>query len=52
MSRPASLRDLFAEGASTFLSDRALLTQLAVEMLKQAAEPSKLEGWKLGRDFS
>lgn len=40
------LRDLFAEDASTFLSDRSLLTQLAMDALGQAVEPVQAEGWK------
>lgn len=40
------LRDLFAEDASTFLSDRPLLTQLAMDALAQAVEPLQAEGWK------
>lgn len=42
----AVLRDLFAEDSGTFLTDRALLTQLATDALEQAAEPLKTEGWK------
>ncbi|WP_246706415.1 hypothetical protein [Rhizobium laguerreae] len=33
------LRDLYAEDASTFLSDRPLLTQLAMDALAQTVEP-------------
>ncbi|MFK3968597.1 hypothetical protein ACI2KT_34120 [Ensifer adhaerens] len=40
------LRDLFADNAATFLTDPALLNQLASAALEQAAEPMKAEGWK------
>ena len=39
------VRDLFGEDSSTFLTDRALLTQLAMAELGQAAEAVKSEGW-------
>lgn len=39
-------RDLFAEADSTFLTDRALLTKLATEVLEQKAKPLKIKGWK------
>jgi ParB family chromosome partitioning protein len=39
------VRDLFGEDSSTFLTDRALLTQLAVAELEKAAEALKSEGW-------
>ncbi len=39
------VRDLFGEDSSTFLTDRALLTQLAVVELEQTAETVKIEGW-------
>ncbi|MCZ7935720.1 ParB/RepB/Spo0J family partition protein [Agrobacterium leguminum] len=42
----AVLRDLFAEDSGTFLTDRALLTQLAMDALEQAAVPLSAEGWK------
>ncbi|WP_199773011.1 ParB/RepB/Spo0J family partition protein [Ensifer adhaerens] len=42
----AVLRDLFAEDSGTFLTDRALLTQLATDALEQAAVPLRAEGWK------
>lgn len=40
------VRDLFAEEATTLLSDRPLLVRLAGEKLEQAAEPLNIEGWK------
>lgn len=40
------LRDLFAEDVSTFLSDRPLLTQLAMDAVAQTVEPLQAEGWK------
>ncbi len=39
------VRDLFGEDSSTFLTDRALLTQLAMAELELAAEAVKTEGW-------
>ena len=39
------VRDLFGEDSSTFLTDPALLTRLAMVALEQAAEPLKSEGW-------
>ncbi len=39
------IRDLFGEDSSTFLTDPALLTQLAMAGLEQASEPLKSEGW-------
>ncbi len=39
------VRDLFGEDISTFLTDRALLTQLATAELELAAEAVKSEGW-------
>ncbi|MGQ2963039.1 MAG: ParB/RepB/Spo0J family partition protein [Agrobacterium sp.] len=42
----AVLRDLFADDSGTFLTDRALLTQLATDALEQAAVPLRAEGWK------
>ncbi|MDR6818761.1 ParB/RepB/Spo0J family partition protein [Neorhizobium sp. 2083] len=41
-----TLRDLFGEDASTFLTDQPLLTRLAMDALEQATEPLKIEGWK------
>lgn len=38
-------RDLFGEDSSTFLTDSALVTRLAMVSLEQAAEPLKSEGW-------
>ncbi|WP_286203109.1 ParB/RepB/Spo0J family partition protein [Rhizobium lusitanum] len=38
-------RDLFGDDSSTFLTDPALLTRLAMAGLEQAAEPLKSEGW-------
>lgn len=40
------VRDLFAEDATTLLSDRPLLVKLVGEKLEQAAESLNLEGWK------
>lgn len=40
------VRDLFAEDATTLLSDRPLLVKLAGEKLEQAAETLNIEGWK------
>ncbi len=39
------VRDLFGEDSSTFLTDSALLTRLAMTAMEQAAEPLKAEGW-------
>ncbi|WP_349958076.1 ParB/RepB/Spo0J family partition protein [Rhizobium sp. ZPR3] len=39
------VRDLFGEDSSTFLTDRALLTQLVTAELELAAEAVKSEGW-------
>ncbi|QOF75416.1 hypothetical protein IG197_33225 (plasmid) [Aminobacter sp. SR38] len=39
-------RDLFGEADSTFLTDRALLTKLATEVLEQKTKPLKIKGWK------
>lgn len=40
------VRDLFAEDATTLLSDRPLLVKLAGEKLEKAAEALNLEMWK------
>lgn len=40
------VRDLFAEDATTYLTDRALLVQLATTGLEKAAEPLHSQGWK------
>ncbi|EJT04966.1 ParB/RepB/Spo0J family partition protein [Rhizobium sp. CCGE 510] len=39
------VRDLFNEDSGTFLTDQPLLTRLAMEVLEQAAEPLKIDGW-------
>lgn len=39
------VRDLFGEDSSTFLTDAALLTRLAMTGLERAAEAVKTEGW-------
>jgi ParB family chromosome partitioning protein len=39
------VRDLFGEDSNTFLTDPALLTQLAMASLEQAAGSLKSEGW-------
>jgi ParB family chromosome partitioning protein len=38
-------RDLFGDDSSTFLTDPALLTRLAMAGLEQVADPLKSEGW-------
>ncbi|OJH56078.1 ParB/RepB/Spo0J family partition protein [Agrobacterium pusense] len=42
----ATMRDLFAEADTTFLTDRALLVTLATRQLEQEAETLKIRGWK------
>jgi ParB family chromosome partitioning protein len=42
----ATMRDLFAEADTTFLTDRALLVTLATRQLEQEADTLKIKGWK------
>lgn len=42
----ATMRDLFAEADTTFLTDRALLVTLATRRLEQEADTLKIKGWK------
>ena len=41
-----TMRDLFAEADTTFLTDRALLVTLATTQLGQEADTLKIKGWK------
>ncbi|NTA40600.1 ParB/RepB/Spo0J family partition protein [Agrobacterium salinitolerans] len=42
----ATMRDLFAEADTTFLTDRALVVTLATRQLEQEADTLKIKGWK------